>query len=447
MIDALSDTNKNLDLSDQQNTYQYLNYPYPPRAPEDERRRLIAPMMDCFDVLNHRAFGGKKTFNKDFRVLVAGGGTGDSAIFLAEQLRSAGSIVEYVDLSEVSMQIAQQRAAVRNLTNIQWRAESLLGLRKEDVGEFDYINCSGVLHHLRNPVEGLIKLKSLLKPGGVIGVMLYGQLAREGVYQLQTLLSLLNKNASGLGEELEVAQKLMGVLPETNLFQRTARTFSDHQRGDAGIVDLLLHKNDRAYTVTQLYDFVSQAEMAVSGFVEPHLYRLDYYSNRLDEEIVERFKSLSKVERQQAVELFCGDIKTHAFYASKEPVAPPSITCSSNIPSLPISSSSSLHLQLSDLVFKNLGAEKAGFRHEGRSVNFRASKLLGQALRYLDGKHTLSAIYSAVSKESKVPEEKVEHVFLGFYKSLARYGLIFLRANNIPGYQFVEELANNKNVR
>ena len=67
---------------------QYENYPYPERNPDKEKKHLYTPMLDCLDRVNYYCFEGKKHFDNDFRVLVAGGGTGDTAIFLAGSGRS-----------------------------------------------------------------------------------------------------------------------------------------------------------------------------------------------------------------------------------------------------------------------------------------------------------------------------------------------------------------------
>jgi hypothetical protein len=65
----------------------YEHYPYPARIPEDERSRVIGTWLDDLGLLNHHCFRGRRRFNDGFRVLLAGGGTGDGTIFLAEQLR------------------------------------------------------------------------------------------------------------------------------------------------------------------------------------------------------------------------------------------------------------------------------------------------------------------------------------------------------------------------
>src|SRR5690606_33784292 len=89
---------------------QYEALLYPPRDPQDERRRLLEVQIDRLPLINFYCFKGQHTF-QGARVLVAGGGTGDSTIYLAEQLRERGGEVVYVDISGASMQVAKERAA------------------------------------------------------------------------------------------------------------------------------------------------------------------------------------------------------------------------------------------------------------------------------------------------------------------------------------------------
>ena len=134
---------------------QYEALPYPARDPADETKRLARTWLDDLPMLNHYGFAGRRSFQKGFRVLVAGGGTGDGTIFLAEQLRNSDAEVVHLDFSSASLEIARRRAEVRGLTNIRWIHDSLLNLPRLGLGKFDYINCAGVLHHLADPDEGL----------------------------------------------------------------------------------------------------------------------------------------------------------------------------------------------------------------------------------------------------------------------------------------------------
>ncbi len=155
---------------------QYERLPYPPCDPEDDNRRLVTTWLDDLPMVNHYCFGGAQSFARGFRVLVAGGGTGDGTIYLAEQLRATDAEIVHLDLSEASINIARRRAEIRKLENIRWVHDSLLSLPRLGLGEFDYINCVGVLHHLADPDAGLEALLSVKKPSGALGVMVYGTL-------------------------------------------------------------------------------------------------------------------------------------------------------------------------------------------------------------------------------------------------------------------------------
>ena len=75
---------------------QYEAYPYPARDPADERLRLITGSPSHIDEVNHYVFGGRRDWAQPFRALIAGGGTGDGAIMLAQQLADRGTPAEVV---------------------------------------------------------------------------------------------------------------------------------------------------------------------------------------------------------------------------------------------------------------------------------------------------------------------------------------------------------------
>src|SRR5215204_5782527 len=129
---------------------QYEALPYPPRDPRDEAIRLITGTPSHVLEINHYLFSGRLNFARPFRALVAGGGTGDACIMLAQQLadrRCPGEVV-YLDISTASRQICEGRAKARGLRNINFLTGSLLDLPSMPIGQFDYIDCTGVLHHL-----------------------------------------------------------------------------------------------------------------------------------------------------------------------------------------------------------------------------------------------------------------------------------------------------------
>ena len=246
---------------------QYEAYPYPQREPRDELERLAITSVDDFARLNHYCFSGKRNFNKDFRALIAGGGTGDGLIFLAEQLRGSKHEIVYLDVSSSSSEIAKKRAEIRGLADIHWLQGSLLDLPDMDVGKFDYINCTGVLHHLHNPTAGLQALEHVLADGGAMGIMIYGKYGRTGIYQIQDLMRLINSDETDMVVKVENTSRIIESLPPTNWFKRAPEVTSDHIRyGATGIYDLFLHSTDRAYSVPELYSWLESCGLELIEF-------------------------------------------------------------------------------------------------------------------------------------------------------------------------------------
>src|SRR5690606_5702152 len=96
---------------------------------EDEADQLIISLTEKLENLNHYCFAGARDFMRSgFRVLFAGGGTGDGTIFLAEQLYGTDAEIVHLDISEKAMEIAKARAELRGLDNITWQHGSLLDL-------------------------------------------------------------------------------------------------------------------------------------------------------------------------------------------------------------------------------------------------------------------------------------------------------------------------------
>jgi SAM-dependent methyltransferase len=297
---------------------QYEAYPYPAREPRDEAKRLITGSPSALAEVNHYLFAGRHDFALPFRALVAGGGTGDAAVMLAQQLADeagtgpvAGEVV-YLDVSTAARQIAEARAAVRGLANLRFVTGSLLDLPALGLGRFDYIDCCGVLHHLADPAAGLEALTAALAEGGGLGLMVYGALGRTGVYPLQQALRDLGA-ALPLAERVELARHLLAALPATNWFRRNP-FLGDHKRSDAELVDLLLHGRDRAFRVAELVELLAAAGLAPVTFLEP--LRYDPASYLGDPRLLARLEGLDATRRAALAEALAGNMKTHVLYAA-----------------------------------------------------------------------------------------------------------------------------------
>jgi SAM-dependent methyltransferase len=293
---------------------QYEELPYPARDPRDEAKRLVTGSPSQVWELNHYVFAGRRDFAKPFRVLVAGGGTGDACVMLAQQLadlRSPAEIV-YVDLSTASRAIAEARVKARGLANVSFHTLSILDLPEAGLGRFDYIDCSGVLHHLESPERGLAALVSVLADDGGIGLMLYGDLGRTGVYDVQEMLRAVAADGAPAAR-IALARRLLGSLPPTSRLQRNPFV-SDHLKaGDPGLFDLLLHARDRAYRVPEIAALIKGAGLRLAGWAAPAAY--DPLLQVRDPALRERLESLAPLERAAFAELLTGNLRKHVFYA------------------------------------------------------------------------------------------------------------------------------------
>ncbi|MGF1624258.1 MAG: class I SAM-dependent methyltransferase, partial [Alphaproteobacteria bacterium] len=234
---------------------QYEDFPYPERDPQAEPETIEILFPSNLAEINHYVFGGRRDFTRPFRVLVAGGGTGDATVMLAQQMADWGvpGEVVYLDLSAASRAVAEARVAKRGLANVRFETGSLLDLPGLALGPFDYIDCCGVLHHLEAPADGLRILVEALQPEGGIGMMLYGEIGRVGIYDMQEMLRMIAPAETCPSEtRIALAQALAEALPESNWLVRNG-LIVDHKRGGkAGVFDLFLHSRDRAYRVPEI---------------------------------------------------------------------------------------------------------------------------------------------------------------------------------------------------
>jgi ubiquinone/menaquinone biosynthesis C-methylase UbiE len=99
-------------------------------------------------------------------------GCGGGRYSLAMALMGAKPVVG-VDVSESGLADASQRAERLGYSNVSFKQASALELPFPDA-EFDFVCCSGVLHHTRSVEKGLQQIHRVLKPGSSLYMLLYG---------------------------------------------------------------------------------------------------------------------------------------------------------------------------------------------------------------------------------------------------------------------------------
>jgi SAM-dependent methyltransferase len=302
----------------------YEAFPFPSRDPATESPTVVPiSRTDILGKVNHHGFGGRRDFTKGFRALVAGGGTGDAAIFLAAQLRDTNADLVYLDLSEASLAIARQRAALRGLEHrVHWIHGSILDVASLGLGRFHYISCLGVLHHLADPDEGLRALTDVLTDDGAMGLMVYGRYGRLDVYAIQDLMRLINRNEPDLPAQIGNLKAALRALSPANplLRGRSREQVEALIANDVTMADTFLHSQDRAYTVPELYRFVEGAGLSVINFTNfGRVVRLEYEPDVYvaDAALRAQLAARSVRERQAIAELLHGHMFLHTLYAAR----------------------------------------------------------------------------------------------------------------------------------
>jgi SAM-dependent methyltransferase len=186
------------------------------------------------------------------RVLIAGCGTGRHAAITA-QLQPHSRILA-VDLSRASLAHAMRRCGELGLANIRFAQADILQLGALDE-RFDLIECSGVLHHMEDPMAGWRVLLSLLKPGGYMKLGLYSEAGRKDIVAAREAVRGLQMTSA--------RQRIFG-LPADHRARSVTRLRDFYSA--SGARDLILHVQEHRFTIPQLASAVGELGVEFLGF-------------------------------------------------------------------------------------------------------------------------------------------------------------------------------------
>lgn len=410
------------DAADAALAAQYEAFPYPKRDPRDEAKRLVVGSPSHLREVDHWIFGARRPAARPLDALMAGGGSGDGTVMLAQQMAWAGraGTVTWLDRSAAARRVAEARVAARRLGNVIFAEASILDLPGSGLGPFDYVDCCGVLHHMPDPLAGLRALVSVLAPGGGLGLMVYAPHGRTGVYMLQDALRLIAPPDRPPAERVEIAKRLWRQAPETAWLRRNPWITDHIKGGDAGLYDLLLNPRDVAFTVPQLAALLDAAGLEIRCLVEPLRYDPDAVLT--DPRLRERTALLDPVGRAALAEAAAGNMGIHIAYCVRKGEAPPAAPWEdpAAVPVLRELEGAKLAAQI-----RGDGVLRIGF--DGLTVPLALPRLAQAILARVDGQRPIGAIADELAANG-VSREAFARDFASLARALEGVNRLLLAA-------------------
>ncbi len=294
----------------------YDTYPFPPEPLLDEpppgynwRWNWVAAYNFCT---------GQKPQRQDIRILDAGCGTGVGTEYLVH-LNSQASVVG-IDLSSGALEVATQRCRRSGADRVEFHHLSLYDAEQLD-GEFELINCVGVLHHLPDPIRGIQSLAPKLAPGGLMHIFVYAELGRWEIQLMQKAIALLQGNQRGdYRNGVQLGRQLFESLPEENrLVKREKERWSLENKRDANFADMYVHPQEIDYNIETLFELIDASGLEFIGFSNPQYWDMERLIGE-NPELMERANGLSDRERYRLIELLDPEISHYEFFVGRPPL-------------------------------------------------------------------------------------------------------------------------------
>ncbi|NJL80371.1 MAG: methyltransferase domain-containing protein [Richelia sp. RM2_1_2] len=295
----------------------YNTYPFPPEPLLDEpppgynwRWNWLAAYNFCT---------GQKPQKQDIRILDAGCGTGVGTEYLVH-LNPQASVVG-IDLSAGALNVAKERCQRSGANRVEFHHLSLFDVEQLP-GEFDLINCVGVLHHTSEPIRGIQALAKKLANGGLMHIFVYAELGRWEISLMQKAIALLQGDKRGdYRDGVSVGRKIFDSLPENNrIVKREKERWALENQRDENFADMYVHPQEIDYNIETLFELIDASGLDFVGFSNPGYWSLERLLAKAPE-LIERAGNLGERERYRLIELLDPDISHYEFFLSRPPLS------------------------------------------------------------------------------------------------------------------------------
>ena len=272
--------------------YGKFNYPWPPMTLPvypSGMERFINQDIGCWtlDRIPRRP-----------NIWVAGCGTNQA---LLTALKFPEATVLGTDISAQSLEVCRKNAQLTGATNLQLEEKSLNDITYRE--EFDYIICTGVVHHNADPEFTLGRIAAALKKNGILEFMVYNYYHRLITTACQKAIRTFYPAEQGvdLEQELAIMNSVIADFQYKNPMGDYLRAHSGFP--EAYITDNLLQPVEYSYTVKSLEKLINNCNLE---YLLPCVNQFDATSGTFswnmkweDRKLRERYEALSDTDRWQ----------------------------------------------------------------------------------------------------------------------------------------------------
>ena len=288
------------DAVDKLNALFYGRFPYPWLPGKFDY--LADPDFETVMINQSLGYWDRSAIPENPRIWVAGCGT-NQAIFTALKFPKATIIGS--DVSEQSLALCGESARQLGISNLELKKESINHVTYRD--EFDYVICTGVIHHNADPAATLAKLAPALKENGILELMVYNRfhwIVPIAFQQAVSILADANRKA-GFETELSITRTLVNELPRDTLVGMVVSGFKDaHESLLAdGLIQPMLH----SYTVELVDQMAASCDLEI---LVPYISQFDKAALKLswnmefkDPAVKEAYHALPDLRRWQVTNL------------------------------------------------------------------------------------------------------------------------------------------------
>ena len=238
---------------------QYEESPYP-RWVNLGLRLQPAPISKVIREMKLKLFDDAIKGVETPNILIAGCGTGQHSIGTAARFKNSQLLA--IDLSLSSLSYAKRKTEELGIQNIEYMQADILDVGK--LGrQFDIVESSGVLHHMNNPLAGWKALTDSLKPGGLMKIGLYSELARHHIVKMRREIS-----EAGVGSSVIGMKSFRTTVMKSDQSYHKKILYSGDFYSMSTLRDLLFHVQEHRFTMPQVKDCLSELGLNFCGFEE-----------------------------------------------------------------------------------------------------------------------------------------------------------------------------------